>query len=107
MRALQAVGGRAIKPNSDVLRRKLRSDQTGPEEQAVSPVKAARMSLARAGNQAFNLALRVGGIRQSRLDLADMVEQLDDDWALFPLLHDDGSVGVMCFDPSTNSGDRG
>ncbi|MGB7319002.1 MAG: FliM/FliN family flagellar motor C-terminal domain-containing protein [Planktotalea sp.] len=101
MRALQSVGGWAIKPNSDVLRRKLRSDQADPEEQTVSPVKAARMSLARAADQAFKLALRVGGIRQSRLDLAEMVEQLDDDWALFPVVHDDGSVGVMCLDPSS------
>lgn len=61
-------------------------------------MKAARMSLARAADKAFKLALRVGGIRQSRLDLADVVEQLEQDWALFPLLHDDGSVGVMCID---------
>ena len=60
------------------------------------------MSLARAADQAFKLALRVGGIRQSRLDLADVVEQLEEEWALFPLLHDDGSVGVMCVDPSSN-----
>ena len=61
-------------------------------------MKAARMSLARAADKAFKLALRVGGIRQSRLDLADVVEQLEQDWALFPLLHDDGSVGVTCID---------
>ncbi len=60
------------------------------------------MSLARAADQAFKLALRVGGIRQSRLDLTDVVEQLEEDWALFPLVHDDGSVGVMCVDPSSN-----
>lgn len=102
MFALQAVGGWAIKPNSNVLRRKLRSDQADPDEQAISPVKAARMSLARAADQAFKLALRVGSIRQSRLDLADMVEQLEESWALFPLVHDDGSIGVMCVDPSSN-----
>ena len=94
------VGGGAISSSSEVLRRKLRSDTSGTEEQSVSPVKAARISLARAADKAFELALRVSGIRQSRLDLADMVEQLNEEWALFPLLHDDGSVGVMCIEPA-------
>ncbi|MEP5153415.1 hypothetical protein [Planktotalea sp.] len=61
------------------------------------------MSLARAADQAFKLALRVGSIRQSRLELSDMVEQLDENWALFPLIHDDGSIGAMCIDPATNT----
>lgn len=99
---LYRVGGWAIKPDSNVLRRKLRSEQVGAEQKAVSPVKAARISLARAADQAFKLALRVGAIRQSRLDLSEVVEQIHDDWALFPLLHDDGSVGVICIDPPSN-----
>lgn len=66
----------------------------------MSPAKAARVSLARAADTAFNMALRVNGIRQSRLDLAEVVDHLNDDWGLFPLLHDDGSVGLMCFEPA-------
>ncbi len=97
---LEPVGGKAILPNSNVLRRKLRSDPKGSADQAVSPAKAARVSLARAADKAFNLPLRVNGIRQSRLDLADVVDQIEEDWALFPLLHDDGSVGVMCLEPA-------
>ncbi len=96
----RCFGGWAIKPNSDVLRRKMRSDPTRAEEQAVSPAKAARLSFARAAEQTCKLALRVGSIRQSRLDLADVVEKLEEDWALYPLLHDDGSVGVIGLDPS-------
>ncbi len=78
----------------------LRSDAKAPDDQTVSPATAARVSLARAADQAFSLALRVNSIRQSRLDLADVVDQIDEDWALFPLLHDDGSVGVMCLEPA-------
>ncbi len=55
--------------------------------------------MARAADQAFSFALRVNSIRQSRLDLVDVVDQINEDWALFPLLHDDGSVGVMYFEP--------
>ena len=97
---LGRFGGSEIEPHLNVLRRKLRSEASGSDEQAISPVKAARMGLARAGEKAFNLALRIGSIRQSRLELAEVAEQLHDDWALFPLLHDDGSVGVMCFEPN-------
>jgi len=100
MRACGGAGGSEIIPHSDVLRRKLRSESAGPEEHTMSPVKAARMSLARAADQAYGLALRVSGIRQSRVDLADMVDQLEEDWALFPLLHDDGAVGLIALDPS-------
>lgn len=96
----QSFGEKPISPNSNVLRRKLRSDPKGPADQAVSPAKAARVSLARAADKAFNLALRVNGIRQSRLDLADAVDQMEEDWALFPLVHEDGSVGVMCLEPA-------
>ena len=78
----------------------LRSDAKAPDDQTVSPATVARVSLARAADQAFSLALRVNSIHQSRLDLADEVDQIDEDWALFPLLHDDGSVGVMCFEPA-------
>jgi len=78
----------------------LRSDAKAPDDQTVSPATAARVSLARAADQASSLALRVNSIRLSRLDLADVVDPLDEDWALFPLLHDDGSVGVMCFEPA-------
>ena len=78
----------------------LRSDAKAPDDQTVSPATAARVSLARAADQAFSLALRVNSIRQSRLYLADVVDQIDEDWALFPLLHDDGSVGVMCLEPA-------
>lgn len=56
------------------------------------------MSVARAADKAFGLALRVNGIRQSRLDLAELVDQLRGDWALYPLLHLDGSVGLMAID---------
>lgn len=97
---MQARGAwrKVIDSNSNVLRRKLRSEPSGIDEQAISPVKAVRMALARASEQAFNLALRVISIRQSRLDLAEAVEKIEDDWALFPLIHDDGSVGVMCLE---------
>ena len=78
----------------------LRSDAKAPDAQTVSPATAARVSLARAADQAFSLTLRVNSIRQSRLDLADVVDQIDEDWALFPLLHDNGSVGVMCLEPA-------
>ena len=78
----------------------LRSDAKAPDAQTESPATAARVSLARAADQAFSLALRVNSIRQSRLDLADVVDQIDEDWALFPLLHDNGSVGVMCLEPA-------
>jgi len=100
MRATRRLGGGQITSNSNVLRRKLRSDPAGPDDPAVSPAKAARVSLARAADTAFNLAVRVTSIRQNRLDLSEVVDKIDDDWALFPLVHDDGSVGVMCLEPA-------
>lgn len=86
--------------NSDVLRRKLRSESRGEQEQAMSPAKALRMGLARAADQVIQLALRVDSIRQQRLTLAETLEQVPMDWALFPLVHDDGSVGAICVDPA-------
>jgi flagellar motor switch protein FliM len=90
-----------IKPSTDVLRRKLRADRVVPESTAISPVKAVRQCMARAADQIFSMAVRIGGIRQSRVDVADVVAQIDETWALFPLLHDDGEVGAFCLDPST------
>ncbi len=58
----------------------LRSDAKVPDDQTVSPATAARVSLARAADQVFSLALRVNSIRQSRLDLADAVDQIDEDF---------------------------
>lgn len=88
-----------MKPANDVLRRKLRADRPEPEEQAMSPARAVRVALSRAADQAFSMALRVGSIRQSRLDLTDVVAAFDESWALFPIVHDDGSVGALCADP--------
>lgn len=84
-----------------ILRRKLRAERAEPEEQVMSPARAARMALARAADQSIGLPLRVGSIRQSRLDLADVLSLIEDSWALFPLVHDDGSIGGICLDPRT------
>ena len=89
-----------IQANPSILRRKMRSEPKGAQESAVSPAKAARLSLARAADKAFELPLRVSAIRQSRLDLADVVDSLEDSWAIYPLVNDDGSIGIMCFDPA-------
>jgi len=89
-----------IEPIPIILRRKLRSEPASAQEQAVLPAKAARLSLARAADKAFELPMRVNAIRQSRLDLADVVESLEEEWAIYPLVNDDGSIGVMSFDPA-------
>ncbi len=94
------AGDVKIETAANILRRKLRSEPASAEEQAVTPAKAARLSFARAADQAFDLPLRVNAIRQSRLDLADVVENLEESWAIYPLINDDGSVGIMCFDPT-------
>ena len=78
----------------------MRSESASAQEQAVSTAKAARLSLARAADKAFELPMRVNAIRQSRLDLADVVESLEEEWAIYPLVNDDGSIGVMSFDPA-------
>ena len=95
-----SAGEPIIEASPSILRRKLRSEPASSQEQAVSPAKAARLSLARAADKAFELPMRVNAIRQSRLDLEDVVESLDEGWAIYPLVNDDGSIGVMCFDPS-------
>jgi len=89
-----------MKASHDVLRRKLRVESSMPEEAAISPARAVRVALARAADQAFSLALRAGSIRQSRLDLADVVEHINETWALFPVSHDDGEVGAICVNPA-------
>lgn len=47
------------------------------------------------------MALRVGGVRQSRQDLAEVVDDIDETWALYPLVHDDGQVGSIMISPET------
>lgn len=92
---------RANRSANGVLRRKLRAEPGDPaEEQSVSPAKAVRVALARASDQSISLALRVGGIRQNRVELADALEMVDESWALFPIVHDDGNIGAICANPA-------
>lgn len=90
-----------IQSSSEVLRRKLRTDRSSPVEQAVSPVKALRLALARAVDHVIKLPLRVQSVRQSRLDVSDTLTQIDGGWALFLLEHADGNFGAFCVDPNS------
>jgi flagellar motor switch protein FliM len=73
-----SAGEPIIEASPSILRRKLRSEPASSQAQAVSPAKAARLSLARAADKAFELPMRVNAIRQSRLDLEDVVERFGD-----------------------------
>ncbi len=76
---------------ASVLRRKTRAAREGSDPRVMSPVKALRLSLARAADTLFGLALIVATVEQRRIETGELDDALGSE-GLFMLL--DGARGA-------------
>lgn len=89
---------------ASVLRRKTRAAREGGDPRVISPVRALRLSLARAADTLFGLGLSVATVEQRRIEPADLQPALEGA-GLFVLLDGAGGTrGALRFDPALMAG---
>ncbi|MBC7133685.1 MAG: FliM/FliN family flagellar motor switch protein [Roseovarius sp.] len=89
---------------ASVLRRKTRAVREGSDPRIMSPVKALRLSLARAADTLFDLTLTVATVEQRRIEPGE-IEGILGDEGLFLLLEGAGGArGALRLDPALVAG---
>lgn len=89
---------------ASVLRRKTRAAREADDPRVMSPVKALRLSLARAADTLFGLALTVATVEQRRIDATGVEGALGTE-GLFMLLDGAGGArGALRLDPALMAG---
>lgn len=90
--------------HASVLRRKTRAAREGGDPRVMSPVRALRLSLARAADTLFGLGLSVATVEHRRIEPADLQAALEG-VGLFVLLDGSGGTrGALRLDPALMAG---
>lgn len=88
----------ASQDHDSVIHRKARPTRGGCESRAMSSAKALRLTLARAAENLFDLALTVATVEQQRVPLAGIEDILQKDGLILLLDGSDGTRGALCLD---------
>jgi flagellar motor switch protein FliM len=83
---------------ASVIHRKARAARDGSDGRAMSPAKALRLSLARAADTLFDLALTVATVEQRRLNLAQVIDTMQDEGLILLLDGAGGARGAVALD---------
>ena len=83
---------------ASVIHRKARAARDGSDARAMSPAKALRLSLARAADTLFDLSLTVAMVEQRRLNLAQLVDTMQDEGLIVLLDGAGGARGALVLD---------
>ncbi|GAW33732.1 surface presentation of antigens [Roseovarius sp. A-2] len=83
---------------ASIIHRKARAARDGSDARAMSPAKALRLSLARAADTLFDLALTVATVEQRRLSLGLLVETVSDEGLILLLDGAGGARGAVVLD---------
>ena len=94
----QVAGVMASQDQEKVIHRKARPPRDGCESRAMSSAKALRLSLARAADTLFDLALTVATVEQQRMTLGGIDEGLQDDGLILLLDGAGGARGAVLLD---------
>lgn len=90
--------------SNDVLKRKARLGREEHQARVMSPARALRLSLARAADDLFDMALTVSGIHSEQLAQSGLLRALDDEMLLLVLDGPGGILGVASVDIQVLSG---
>jgi len=88
----------ASQDHEKVIHRKARPSRDGCEQRAMSSAKALRLSLARAADTLFDLALTVATVEQQRARLDRIDDILQEDGLILLLDGSGGARGAVCLD---------
>ena len=88
----------ASQDHEKVIHRKARPSRDGCESRAMSQAKALRLSLARAADTLFDLALTVATVEQQRVPLGQIDTALQEDGLILLLDGSGGARGAVCLD---------
>jgi flagellar motor switch protein FliM len=83
---------------ASVIHRKARAARDGSDGRAMSPAKALRLSLARTADTLFDLALTVATVEQRRLNLAQVIDTMQDEGLILLLDGAGGARGAVALD---------
>ncbi|MBS4009494.1 MAG: FliM/FliN family flagellar motor switch protein [Roseovarius sp.] len=90
--------GMGSQDHSSVIQRMAQAARDGSDSRQMTPVKALRLSLARAADTLFGLGLTVATVEQMRVPLAHVARSLGDAGLLVLLEGDGGARGALCLD---------
>ncbi|WP_422001861.1 FliM/FliN family flagellar motor switch protein [Roseovarius mucosus] len=90
--------GMGSQDHSSVIQRMAQAARDGSDSRQMTPVKALRLSLARAADTLFGLGLTVATVEQMRVPLAHVGRSLGDAGLLVLLEGDGGARGALCLD---------